>query len=62
MKKIYKTPVLEIESFVTEEILDNNILSYENGNYIGYQENNNYITFKTGSNNVLNSIDYENFQ
>ena len=63
MKKIYITPVVEIESFVTEEIMDNpqNILSYYNGNYTQYQEGTNYINFHSGDNNVLNSINYNDF-
>ncbi len=63
MKKNYITPVVEIESFVTEEIMDNpqNILSYYNGNYTRYQEGENYINFHSGDNNVLNSINYSNF-
>lgn len=62
MKKKYITPVVEIESFVTEEIMDNpnNILSY-NGTGGYYSENGNYISFHTGDNNVLNKIDYSSF-
>ena len=63
MKKNYITPVVEIESFVTEEIMDNpnNILSYNGSG--GYYDagNGNYISFHTGDNNVLNSINYSDF-
>lgn len=62
MKKFYISPVIEVENFITEEIMDNpqNILSY-NGSGGYYQEGTNYISFHSGDNNVLNSIDYKDF-
>lgn len=63
MKKIYKNPVLELEYFNTEAILDNtnpeNVLSYDltgvNGGY------DSYIQFQNGDANTLNKVDYNDF-
>ena len=72
MKKIYNKPVLEVENFVTEEILENfnpeNVLSYgptaTDAGY-GTPGSENFISFNKVNgnlpNNVLNSIDYNDF-
>lgn len=70
MKKNYNKPVLEVESFVTEEIMETfnpeNVLSYgptatDAGGYNG----SNFINFnKVNGNlpdNALNSVDYSTF-
>lgn len=70
MKKIYKKPVLEVESFVTEEIMETfnpqNVLSYGGAaTDAGYAAGeNNFINFKNKDTNgqVLNSIDYDAFK
>ncbi len=68
MKKIYNKPVLEVENFVTEEILENfntqNVLSYgPTAQDAGYGDPNsaNFISFQNDPGNVLNSVDYSTF-
>ena len=69
MKRLYNKPVLEVENFFTEEIMDNvkpeNVLSYDSINGIGgYGSDPNdsgFIRFQTNDGNVLNSIDYSTF-
>ena len=69
MKRIYNKPVLEVESFVTEEIMENfnpeNVLSYgAAATDAGYSESGNFISFQDVNGNngqVLNSIDYNDF-
>ena len=71
MKRIYDKPVLEIESFVTEEIMENfnpqNVLSYgsaaTDAGYGADPTSGNFITFNNADTNgqVLNSVDYSEF-
>ena len=71
MKKFYNKPVLEFESFLTEEILvegaykEQNVLSYNSTdpNYGGYGTPNSagFINFADGSDNLLNSVNYNDF-
>lgn len=69
MKRIYNKPVLEVESFVTEEIMENfnpqNVLSYgAAATDAGYSETGgNFIKFDDANNNgqVLNSVNYSDF-
>jgi len=66
MKKFYEKPVLGIDSFATEEIMDEinpyNVLSR---NTIlgegGYYEGGNTINFHSTDNNFLNSVNYSTF-
>ena len=67
MKRIYNKPVLEVESFVTDEIMGgdynpDNVLSYNptlgTG---GYDDTSGHINFHSNDNNVLNSVDYSTF-
>lgn len=64
MKKNYIKPVVEMESFIAEEIMSvnsENVLSYDgNGGY--YTDTTGYISFRTGDTNVLTGIDYSTFQ
>lgn len=72
MKKIYKKPVLEVESFVTEEIMETfnpqNVLSYggvaTDAGYGADPSSANFINFNNKDTNgqVLNSIDYDAFK
>ncbi len=66
MRRVYNKPVLEVESFVTEEIMDNNftqdnVLSYGDNADGGYTSTAGFINFHTGDNNVLNGISYSEF-
>ena len=66
MKKNYISPVLEIEGLVTEEIMNEfnpeNILSYnEATGWGGYNDTTGLIKFQGNPNNMLNSINYEDF-
>lgn len=65
MKKRYIKPAVEIERFVSEEIMSynpQNILSYDQATGGYYKDlDNNYISFRTGDNNVLNGINYTDF-
>lgn len=67
MKRIYNKPVIEIESFVTEEIMENftveNVFSYGTNTLGGYGDPNdpNFIRFNNGDGNVLVGIDYSTF-
>ena len=78
MKKIYNKPVLEIEGFLTEEIMvpeaegssalydPQSVLSYNpaGGGAGGYGEDPNaagFIRFSSNDGNVLNSINYNDF-
>ena len=67
MKKIYNKPVLEVESFVTDEIMGgqynpDNVLSY-NGTLGtgGYNDSGHFINFHSDDDNVLNSVNYSDF-
>lgn len=78
MKKIYNKPVLEIEGFLTEEIMvpeatgsstlydPQSVLSYNPaGGAGGYGEDPNaagFIKFSSNDDNVLNSINYNDFK
>ena len=64
MKKIYKKPSLVVESFVTEEVMDNeNLLSELTNDMYGLDSfgTNNSISFRNGDSNVLNGINYLDF-
>ena len=66
MKRIYSKPVLTVESFVTDEIMETNnpynILSYnEATGQGGYDGTAGFIKFQNDPDNVLHSIDYSQF-
>ena len=72
MKRLYNKPVLEIEKFITEEIMETfnpvNVLSYNpatgEGGYGTGLDNDGFIRFNSegdNSANVLNGIDYNDF-
>lgn len=66
MKRIYNKPVIEIESFVTEEIMENftveNVFSYGTNLQGGYTDPAaGFIKFNNGDGNVLVGIDYLTF-
>lgn len=65
MKKNYIKPVVEMESFVAEEIMSvnsENIMSYDGASGGYYQDEvGNFISFREGDGNVLVGIDYSTF-
>ena len=66
MKRIYNKPVIEIENFVTEEIMENftvdNVFSYGANTLGGYDgPETEFITFQNDPGNVLVGIDYSTF-
>ena len=67
MKIIYNKPDLEVESFITEEIMENfnpeNVLSRDTINLEGGYEysTGNFVNFHRDDANVLNKIDYNDF-
>lgn len=67
MKKIYSKPVIEIEGFVTEEIMENftvdNVFSYGANTLGGYGDPNEagFISFQNDPGNVLTGIEYSTF-
>lgn len=66
MKKIYKKPILAVESFVTDEVMSQvNVLSEANNNQdsFGDYQNAGQVIFNKESNagNILNSINYDTF-
>ena len=69
MKKIYNKPVVEIESFVTDEVMigeynPENVLSYNSVLGTGGYAEGNFINFQDAEHNnrMLNSIDYKDFK
>ena len=64
MKRNYIRPVVEMESFVAEEIMSvnpENVLSYDGASGGYYSDSQGYISFRKGDNNVLTGIDYTTF-
>ena len=72
MKKLYSKPVLTVESFVTDEIMDNNDAIYNETNILSYNPaadvggygtngQQGFISFRNDPENMLNSIEYSQF-